>query len=1003
MPIAPKYTLAGKSMLPKASRQFTDREPFIERFRNLCEEKSEKNFNILVFYGVGGIGKTTLRKEFGKILNSDYPEILWGAVDLDVPTYREQESSLFVLRNILNERYKVHFPSFDLAYTAYWHKTHPQTPMTKDNFPLFSGANVVAGIVRVVGEMPWVGWVPKLTKTFMTGGNVFREWWKKRGERELANLPELEAKDIALRLPMFWASDLKDFLEENKSKAVLFLDTYEALWENISAEGGFFLRDEWVRELVANLPEGIWVFCGREKLRWDEIDPEWNEYFDQHLVGALSDLDALKFLGSCKIEEDKIKNVIVKASKGLPYFLDLAVDTYYEIKSRSNRNPDTTDFAKNQQEVLERFLRYLDRTEIETLKVLSSSRLWNREIFEKLISHFKTGYPATAMLDLCRFSFIFEGNLKNYFTMHELMRDSLQNKQDKENIVLVHKFLFELYDEKLKAVDIKNITDENKLAFNEAFYHGKVSLNPDEYLQWFLKTFVIFQKGAAWRLVINLNSDILNYLENIFGKDDVRLAILHNNLGVLLTEFGLYTEAEVQHKVALNIREKKLEENHPEIATSYNYLAIIYNLEGKYAEAETYFRKALKIREICFPPDDINIAASLNNLASVLVDEGRYDDAEPLHKRALEIREKNLGSEHPDVASSLANLAVFYYEQGNISESINLQKRVLKIIEKIFGIEHPNYARDLTNLGVFYDAFGNYIEAEKLYDRALRIFKKTLVPESPALAMALSNFGHFYYYQGRYIEAEPLQKQALEIFEKALGPGHPDVATALDNLAELYRIQANFDEAEKLFKQSLDIKEKKLGSNHPKVSESLRGLAQVKLDINKLDEAEKLLKKALNIRTKAFGNKHFSIAEYLINVADCFLLQGKYDKAEKFYSKSLRITQESLGETHPQIGDCFIGLAKIKILNKSYKEAEELIIKALKIWEDSFGPEHPQLIEALKGLGKIYFETKRYKDSENIYERILIIAEKSLRKTHPKIEEAKNFLKEIRKAVVSSQ
>lgn len=996
MPIAPKYTLAGKSSLPKASRQFTDRESFIERFRNLCTEKQGKNFNILVFYGVGGIGKTTLRKEFGKILNSDFSEIVWGAVDLDVPTYREQESSLFVLRNILNQKYKIHFPSFDLAYTTYWHKTHPQTPMTKDNFPLFSGANVVAGVIRVVGEMPWVGWVPKLTKTFMTSGNVFREWWRKRGEKELANLPELEAKDIALRLPMFWASDLKDYLEEKKSKAVLFFDTYEALWENISAEGGFFLRDEWVRELVANLPEVIWVFCGREKLRWDEIDPEWKDYLDQHLVGALSDIDAGKFLESCKIEENEIKNVIIKASKGLPYFLDLAVDTYYEIKNRFNRNPDSKDFARNQQEVLERFLRYLDRTEIETLKILSAARAWDRDIFEKLISHFKTGYPATAMLDLCRFSFIFEGNLKNYFTMHELMRESLQNKQDKENVVLVHKFLFEYYDDKLKEVELKNITEENKLAFTEAFFHGKISLSPEDFLKWFLNVSEIFQKGAVWRIVINLNYDILSYLENIFGKTDVRLAFIHNNIGVLLTEFGHYAEAEEQHREALAIREKTLEKNHPDIATSYNYLAIIFNLEGKYSEAENYFREALRIREICFPADDIYIAASLNNLASLLVEEGKYNEAEPLHKRALEIREKNLGSEHPDVASSLANLAVFYYEQGNFSEAIELQKRVIKIVEKIYGIEHPNYARDLTNLGVYYDSSGNYNEAEKLYSQALNVFKKTLVPESPALAMAMSNFGHFYYYQGRYNEAEPLQKQSLEIFENALGKEHPDVATALDNLAELYRIQADYKEAEKLFNRSLNIKEKKLGLNHPKVSESLRGLAQVNMDLNNFAESEKFIKRALNIRTKAYGNKHFSIAEYLINVADCFVMQGKYDKAEHFYNKSLKITQESLGEEHPQNADCFIGLAECEISKKSFNIAEEYGLRALKIWEDSFGTEHPLLIEVLKCLGKIYIETKRNKEAEDIYNRILSIAEKSLRKTHPKIEEAKQALQKIK-------
>jgi hypothetical protein len=360
--IKPKYTLSGKEgdVSPKAGKKFTDREEFLAAFENALTSKIKDEHKLLIYYGVGGIGKTTLRKELGKRLEADRPETVWTAIDLDTPTYREQETALFVLRNQLHEKFKVNFPSFDIAYTVYWQKTHPQTPMTKDNFPLLTGANAVAGIMRVVGEMPYIGFVPKLTKAFMTGGNVFREWWKKRGEKELANLPTLEPKEISVRMPMFWASDLKDFLEEKKKDAVLFLDTYEALWENLKADGGFFMRDEWIRELVSHLPEVVWVICGREKLRWYEQDEEWANYLEQHLLGRLSDEDSGYFLKSCGVEKPDVQKVIIKASKGVPHFLDLAVDTYYEIQSRHNREPLATDFAKTQQDVLERFLRYLD-------------------------------------------------------------------------------------------------------------------------------------------------------------------------------------------------------------------------------------------------------------------------------------------------------------------------------------------------------------------------------------------------------------------------------------------------------------------------------------------------------------------------------------------------------------------------------------------------------------------------------------------------------------------
>ena len=45
-----------------ASRQFTDREEPKKSYRKALQSIHEKEFNILVFYGVGGIGKSSLFK-----------------------------------------------------------------------------------------------------------------------------------------------------------------------------------------------------------------------------------------------------------------------------------------------------------------------------------------------------------------------------------------------------------------------------------------------------------------------------------------------------------------------------------------------------------------------------------------------------------------------------------------------------------------------------------------------------------------------------------------------------------------------------------------------------------------------------------------------------------------------------------------------------------------------------------------------------------------------------
>ena len=76
---------------------------------------------------------------------------------------------------------------------------------------------------------------------------------------------------------------------------------------------------------------------------------------------------------------------------------------------------------------------------------------------------------------------------------------------------------------------------------------------------------------------------------------------------------------------------------------------------GEYAEGIQPARQALEIRERLLGPEHPDVATSLNNLAQLYRSQGRYAEAEPLHQRALTIREKALGPEHPDRKSTRLN------------------------------------------------------------------------------------------------------------------------------------------------------------------------------------------------------------------------------------------------------------------------------------------------------------------------------------------------------------
>ena len=196
-----------------------------------------------------------------------------------------------------------------------------------------------------------------------------------------------------------------------------------------------------------------------------------------------------------------------------------------------------------------------------------------------------------------------------------------------------------------------------------------------------------------------------------------------NNLAQLYRNQGRGAEAELLYKRSLEIYEKGLGPNHPEVATSLNNLALLYSEQGRYAEAEPLYKRALAIYEKALGPDHPSIATSLNNLALFYVSQRRYAEAEPLYKRALAINEKARGPDHPDVAVMLLDLAALYMNQDE------------------------NQSR--------------YAEAEPLYKRSLAIFEKALRPDHPDVASALNNLAYLYNRQGRYADALPLVRATI--------------------------------------------------------------------------------------------------------------------------------------------------------------------------------------------------------------------------------------------------
>ena len=199
---------------------------------------------------------------------------------------------------------------------------------------------------------------------------------------------------------------------------------------------------------------------------------------------------------------------------------------------------------------------------------------------------------------------------------------------------------------------------------------------------------------------------------------------------------------------------------------------------GQYDKALVLAKQALEVAEKAVGPDHPDVALSLNGLALIYGTLGQYAQAEPLYQRALAIREKALGPHHPDVAASLNSLAVLYREQGQDGQAEPLYMRALAIQEQALGPHHPDVALSLNNLAALYHTQGQYAQPEPLYKRALAIREKALGPHHPAVAGSLNNLASLYETQGQYASALPLVRRASVIYRQRIVAGGSDNASA---------------------------------------------------------------------------------------------------------------------------------------------------------------------------------------------------------------------------------
>jgi len=429
--------------------------------------------NVLMFYGVGGVGKTALSRAL-EIRHSgaenaglsrwpdsdvDFGESVTVRLDLASEAGVEMETVLLAIRaSIAKLGRPMH--AFDIALSRYWDRVHPNESIAdflRSSGVVSRAADSLQLPDQVKEGLKEVGAAFGLSSTLLSvasqlvvsvGGGLRKHRAKRHAIQECRRLPALLEAEPDIDGLSYYAHLLSWDLDElgkhrdGRFHVVVFVDTFEDI-----GRGEQRRFERLFNRLVWLMPNVLFVVFGRNRLDWGDLAAEGQLNFSgpiawpglvpgavneprQHLLGFLSEHDAERFLSSRLRRGDaaaipqELRARIAEDSRGYPLYLDLAVTRYLQLAGAgAGPEPTPDDFSGGFPALVTRVLRDLSGDERLLLRILSLLDSFDAELAASI-----AGLPSEAIArQLAQRSFVSVDDEAPFpYSIHRLLRDEIR-------------------------------------------------------------------------------------------------------------------------------------------------------------------------------------------------------------------------------------------------------------------------------------------------------------------------------------------------------------------------------------------------------------------------------------------------------------------------------------------------------------------------------------------------------------------------------------------------
>ncbi len=953
MPKAQKVVFDNSRHI-SAEELFTDREEPRKAFWDVYNEMEQGDYNVVAYYGIGGVGKTTLLNKLVKELyerKTNKKKLSHAFFSFEGNPGKEEFLYNFSRQVMLCHK-GLECSIFDEAIAKVAHSEGKD--LYEYNKRATGPLNSLVDIARSIGEeiVPYGETAGKAIEALL---KLYKEKKKEKEHEDGANvrvyneIKYLEPKIIKEKLHEYLKQDLWDTLEKRTEPFVVFLDGYENFVSIIRDGEISQYEDNWMygaKNKLIELPNVLWVIAGRERIKWGEdVLPQSNS----HRIGDLSEQDAVQYFEKAGIIDQEMVTQLYKLSHGTPAYLDLCVRNYWEISTK--RTPVIEDFGKDTVDLAKRYLYGMSETTRNIMLMLAwFPKVWDREMAEEVarqMHHANYEAELEKLLTLSLFEPVLAG-YRLHDTFKQVAREvslEIGDKIQKTVFLYLKDWLLKSDASMYRIEKLNQLVSLIKIANSELFTDDEIStivnMMDEEYNREYEFEKLCMLLKAVCDYVVNSERSVETRLEceiiysqslgqigryeemlelseriyqcvNEVGSESVIATVALQNLATAYEYNGLYEKHMEYQLKCYELEKRVLGTRNPATLGAVNNLANAYRNQGNYEKALELNLICYNLRNELYGEEHPDTLESLNNLAMSYQNLGDYQKARDLQVECYEKSKRILDEKHPKTMLSLQHLISSYYELGDYKKALELQYECYELEVQVFGEEHPHTLSSLLNIANIHTRLGNYEKSLEIQTDCYEKYKRILGEEHPDTLANMLNLAIVYLEIGNYEKALELQINCYEAYKRLLGEEHPDTLNALIILSNIYCGLEEFEKALELLTQCHESYKRVLGEIHPNTLRAAHNLAAIYSILGENKTAFQMFRDCYKAYVRILGEEHPDTLLSLYNIAFICENMGDYEAAAEFHEICYNGRKNVLGEEHPDTQNSLFCLLEVR-------------------------------------------------------------------------------------------